>query len=209
MVDSSALLEHCAPEVPARLMDALVRVESSWRPTAIGMDAGELPVRQPQTMTQAVAQAKALASAGLQFSVGLAQIHVSNVARYGMSWEQAFDPCLNLEAGQRVLQGFYRHAQMAGYVGMAATHAALRGYNAGAIDRAASASYARRVVAYAQGGPSGLRANVQASTAESPMPLDSGLPRGVSSSHAEPSALSLSRSEAAEIFAKKSTIAGF
>ena len=208
MVDSSTLLEQCAPQLPARLMDALVRVESSWRPMAIGMDAGEVPVRQPRTMTQAVAQAKALASAGRRFSVGLAQIHVSNITRYGMSWEQAFDPCLNLEAGQRILQGFYRHARTAGYVGLAATHAALRGYNAGAIDRAASASYAKRVVAYAQGGPSALRVNVQASAGESPMPLDPGLPRGASSSHAEPSALLLSRSEAAEIFAQYSTFAG-
>lgn len=209
MVDSSVLLEQCAPHISARLMHALVRVESGWRPLAIGMDAREGTVRQPQTKKQAVEQAELLSAAGRGFSVGLAQIHVGNVKRYGISWEQAFDPCLNLEAGQRVLQDFYRDAWAAGYVGLAATHAALRGYNAGTIDRAANSSYARRVVALAQGGPSAMQAKAQELAFESPTPVHAGSQSQASGSHAEPSASATRQGEAMDIFTKRSTVPGF
>ena len=216
-MDSSALLERCAPDIPARLMHALVRVESAWRPLAIGMDAGEGAVSQPQTLAQAVAQAKALTSAGRTFSVGLAQIHAGNVTRFGMSWEQAFDPCLNLEAGQRVLKGFYRDALAAGHAGLAATHAALRGYNAGAIDRSAGSGYARRVVGYAQGrawaaqvGTSGLALDASTSTSMSmPMPMPFGFQPGASGNNAEPPASATRRGEALDLFTKRSAIPGF
>lgn len=212
MVDSSALLEQCAPEVPAHLMHALVRVESAWRPLAIGLDAGvrgTRGVRQPQTLGQAVAQAEALTSAGRGFSVGLAQIHMSNVTRYGLSWAQAFDPCLNLAAGQRILQGFYRDARAAGYAGLAATHAALRGYNAGAIDRVASAGYASRVVALAQGDPSALQATAQARPYGFRTLMSAGFPRESSNSPPAPSATRSPQGEALDIFARRSAVPGF
>jgi type IV secretion system protein VirB1 len=150
-MDGFALLDQCAPLVATSLMRALVHVESSWRPFAIGMDAGAAPVSQPDTLTQAVAQAKALVKTGRRFSVGLAQIHARNVARFGMSWEDAFDPCTNLRAGQEILRGFYGHARAAGYTGDGAVRAALRGYNAGDIGRGVANGYASRVIGYAQG----------------------------------------------------------
>ena len=116
-------------------MQALVRTESAGRPLAIGMDKAHGTVKQPATLQEAVATAKALVAAGRKFSVGLAQIHVSNVGLYGMTWEQAFDACQNLAVGQKILWNFYHRASASGYSGVAAIWAALRGYNSGGVDR--------------------------------------------------------------------------
>ena len=147
------LLEQCAPQVSPVLMQALVRAESAWQPLAIGMDKAQGAVKQPATLAEAIATAKDLAAAGRRFSVGLAQIHVSNVALYGMTWEQAFDACQNLALGQKILWNFYHRASASGYSGVAAIWAALRGYNSGGVDRAVSDEYANRIFAYMSSAP--------------------------------------------------------
>lgn len=153
MVAMAALLEQCAPQVSPVLMQALVRTESAWQPFAIGMDKTQGAVEQPRTLAEAINTAKELVSAGRKFSVGLAQIHVSNVTLYGMSWEQAFDACQNLAIGQKILWNFYHRASASGYSGVAAIWAALRGYNSGGVDRAVSDAYANRIFAYMSSAP--------------------------------------------------------
>ena len=117
------------------------------------MDRSQGAVRQPSSLPEAIATAKELAAAGRKFSVGLAQIHVSNVALYGMTWEQAFDACQNLAVGQKILWNFYHRASASGYSGVAAIWAALRGYNSGGVDSAISDDYANRIFAYMNSAP--------------------------------------------------------
>ncbi|MDM0116774.1 lytic transglycosylase domain-containing protein [Variovorax sp. J22R133] len=150
---SADLIERCAPEVSPVLMQALVRNESAGRPLAIGMDKGQGTVKQPATLGEAIATAKELTAAGRKFSVGLAQIHISNVALYGMTWEQAFDACQNLAVGQKILWNFYHRASASGYSGVAAIWAALRGYNSGGVERAVSDEYANRIFVYMSSAP--------------------------------------------------------
>ncbi|SEK16550.1 type IV secretion system protein VirB1 [Variovorax sp. OK212] len=207
-MDGFALLDQCAPLVATSLMRALVHVESSWRPFAIGMDAGAAPVSQPDTLTQAVAQAKALVKTGRRFSVGLAQIHARNVARFGMSWEDAFDPCTNLRAGQEILRGFYGHARAAGYTGDGAVRAALRGYNAGDIGRGVANGYASRVIGYAQGGAvARSRAADAQGTLASASPVS--LQMTTSALRADRTEKSSTSEETLDIFEQKPAVQGF
>ena len=210
MQDTSALLEQCAPNASPLLMQAIVRAESSWQPLAIGMDAGSAPVGQPRTLAEAVTQVKALSASGRGFSVGLAQIHVSNVVRYGLSWEQAFDPCLNLWTGQEILRGFHRRALTVGLTGLAGVRAALRGYNAGSIGRRAGERYAQRVIAYAAAGrPSvptaGSEPAANALSAVSPQPRGAPLGHPV----AGPDAGTTGGTEAPDIFMRQPQVQGF
>ncbi len=160
MLAMDAVLEQCAPEVSPVLMRALVRAESAWQPFAIGMDKAQGVVRQPVSLREAVAIAKGLIAAGRKFSVGLAQIHVSNVTLYGMSWEQAFDACQNLAVGQKILWNFYHRASASGYAGVAAIWAALRGYNSGSVDRSVSDDYAHRIFAYMSSAPQAVQLGI-------------------------------------------------
>ena len=200
------LLAQCAPELPAPLMDAVVKAESDWRPLAIGLDGSQPAMAQPNKLADAVAIAEALSRQGRGFSVGLAQIHVSHVRREGWRWEQAFDPCSNVAFGQRILRGFQAQAEAAGLTGSPALHAALRGYNAGRIDRMSGEAYARRVLSYLQAAP--------ASPPAVPAPGDS-----IMRSRMEPSAMErdgavarprdIFATKAPDVFARKAGPAGF
>lgn len=98
----SALLATCAPLVHAATADALIAVESSRSPHAIGVVGGAL-IRQPASRPEAVATVRALKAQGRNFSAGLAQINVRNFDRLGLTLESAFDPCSNLRAMQAIL----------------------------------------------------------------------------------------------------------
>jgi len=105
-----ALALTCAPQVDPRTSQALVAVESSGNPYAIGVVGGAL-VRQPQHQAEAIATAKALQAAGWDFSLGLAQINVRNLQRLGLSHAQGLDPCTNLQAMQTLLGECLQRAQ--------------------------------------------------------------------------------------------------
>jgi type IV secretion system protein VirB1 len=89
--------------VPAQTMQRVAEVESGKNPFAIGVVGARL-VRQPRNQGEAVATARMLEAEGYNFSVGIAQVNRSNLARYGLdSYEKAFDGCANLAAGARIL----------------------------------------------------------------------------------------------------------
>jgi type IV secretion system protein VirB1 len=99
----------CAPQVHADTARALVQVESDFNPWAIGVVGGALE-RQPQGRAEAIATAMSLRRSGWNFSVGLAQINVSNVDRLGLTLDDAFEPCANLAAMQTVLRDCFDRA---------------------------------------------------------------------------------------------------
>ena len=97
-----ALAVACAPMIDPTTARALVAVESGFSPHAIGVVGGALE-RQPLNRAEAIATARALASTGWSYSVGLAQINSRNFARLGLSPSSAFEPCANLWAMQVLL----------------------------------------------------------------------------------------------------------
>lgn len=97
-----ALLAACAPSVHPATALSLIEVESAFNPHAIGVVAGVLE-RQPRSRAEALVTARSLAAQNIDFSVGLAQINARNLARLGLSLEQAFDPCQNVAAMANLL----------------------------------------------------------------------------------------------------------
>ncbi len=149
------LILACAPALDQRLATALIKQESGFNQFAIGMDSKHKIrlSRQPKTMQEAVQTASYLSQQGYTFSVGLTQIHVSNVSKWRMSWEQAFTPCNSLKVGETVLVSFYKTALAAGYRDQNAVYAALRGYNSGSINSQVSNGYAQAILSSAQKMP--------------------------------------------------------
>lgn len=97
-----ALVSICAPLVSPTTAHAIVHVESSLNPNAIGVVGGALR-RQPRDRAEALATARALQTAGRNFSVGIAQINVHNLDRLGLSLDDGFDVCMNLKTMQTIL----------------------------------------------------------------------------------------------------------
>ena len=107
----AALAMACAPLVHTDTAQALVAVESSFNPHAIGVVGGVLE-RQPRNLAEALATASRLQANGWNFSVGLAQINLRNFERLGLNATTAFDPCENLRAMQTVLAECFERSSL-------------------------------------------------------------------------------------------------
>ncbi len=99
----------CAPLVAEDTAQALIQVESSGNPFAIGVVGGALE-RQPANLAEAVATTAALDAAGWNYSVGLGQINKRNFQRFGLTAASAFEPCPNLAAMQGILSECFSRA---------------------------------------------------------------------------------------------------
>lgn len=88
--------------MPRDIMSSIVHVESGNNPFAIGV-VGDKLQRQPKTLAEATLTAERLQKLGKNFSVGLAQVNLSNFKLTGITnWAAAFDRCSNLTAGAKI-----------------------------------------------------------------------------------------------------------
>ena len=145
MIDFAALAEHCAPSVHPATMAAIARVESGLNPLAIGINGRVRITRQPSTSSEAVDTAKQLLRMNLSIDLGLAQINSANLARLGLSIEQAFEPCANLRAAETVLRGCYDSAARRLGSGQPALQVALSCYNTGGSVRGLANGYVQGI----------------------------------------------------------------
>lgn len=150
----TALALICAPQVHVQTAQALVAVESSFNPDAIGVVGGALD-RQPGSRSEALATSRALQAAGWNFSVGLGQINVRNFERLGLTTEAAFDPCTNLRAMQTVLATCFDRMllRLPAATPQSALRQALSCYYSGNAVTGFSHGYVQRVVQAARHPP--------------------------------------------------------
>lgn len=134
MLELLALVPHCAPTVAPETMAAIVSVESSKNPYAIGVVGGHL-ARQPRNLPEAVATARHLESLGWNFSVGVAQVNRHNLTKYGLTYEKAFDACASVNAAAKILADCYTRAKLRTPEATAALQAALSCYYSGNFTR--------------------------------------------------------------------------
>ncbi|WP_233890068.1 lytic transglycosylase domain-containing protein [Paraburkholderia flagellata] len=153
VIDFVTLAQECAPTVHPSTLQAVVRTESSFNPYAIGVVGGHLE-RQPRNLAEAVATARALDAQGINFSMGLGQVNKSNLAKYGLNYETAFDMCRNMQAGGAILTACYDRAARKMGQGGAALKAAISCYYSGNFTTGlkrdfGGTSYVQRVAASA------------------------------------------------------------
>lgn len=144
MLDFMQLAQQCAPTVEKNTMAAVVKVESSFNPWAIGVVNGRLE-RQPRSLPEALATAQALETHGYRYSVGLAQIERSNLIRYGLTLESAFDPCANLAVGAQILTRCFERAKRREPNTQTALRGALSCYYTGQPNEYAAPGYVRKI----------------------------------------------------------------
>ena len=145
-MDFPALAAECAPWVAPQTLAAIVRTESQFRPFAIGVNKGFRLVRQPISREEAVVTAKWLIANGYNIDLGLGQINHKNLARTGLTVEDAFDPCKNLAAAATILGENYSSAKRIIQGEQQALQAALSAYNTGSFSRGFSNGYVQKVL---------------------------------------------------------------
>lgn len=138
------LATRCAPNVPLVTLHALVSAESSFHPFALSLDYPHRTAREQGLMNGEILlarQPKNLAEARMwtdwflrhhrSVSIGLAQISTQQLGNLGLTLDQLFDPCTNIQAGERLLTARYQEAAATLGEGQAALYQALSEYNSG------------------------------------------------------------------------------
>ena len=148
-------IDQCANGVQAPIVEAIIQAESSGNPWAVNVnvrDGQAQPLLVPaRSREEAVAQATQLHEEGYSFDVGLMQVNSANVARLGVPFDAAFDPCVNLHMGTTVYNEFaagaVRYAEQfdTPHKQMMAT---LSAYNTGSYWKGFMNGYVYRVLRY-------------------------------------------------------------
>lgn len=125
------LIMQCAPMVAPSTMAAIVQVESRGNPLALNVNGSRGLTRQPASRAEAKAWAQWLVEHGYNIDMGLAQVNVRHLQRMGVSIGDAFDPCINLRMGAKILVENYQNASHAYGSGQQALLAAISAYNTG------------------------------------------------------------------------------
>lgn len=140
-----ALALACAPHVEPGTAQAIIARESRGNPYAIGVQGATLS-HQPQTREHALYVAEVLRHAGLEFDVGLAQVRTTNLRKFGVTIDQALQPCENMKLMDALLVQAHQRAQRAGHKGVSASLAAVSAYNTGNFWSGLGNGYVNNVV---------------------------------------------------------------
>ena len=140
-----ALLQQCTPAVAPVTMAAIVQTESGGWPWTIHVNGLPDGSMRFSTKRAAIAAATRYIRMGYKVDMGIAQVDSENLSWLGLSVQQVFSPCTNLQAAERVLVGAYRQAGAAGTVSL---KGAFEAYNSGNTN--GDGHYAR--VVYHQAG---------------------------------------------------------
>lgn len=162
---------------------ALVAVESSFNPYAIGVVNGRLD-RQPRNKQEAIATALSLKAQGYNYSMGCRQVNQANLAKYGLTHETVFDPQKNALVGASIYDECRHRAIAKLGDGISATKAALSCYysgnfSTGQAKEGSKPNYVEKVLAHLE--PDGFKA------VEQPVPVAATAAR-ITPPHGSPAA---------------------
>ncbi len=92
--------------VPVKLLYAIAKVESDFNPYAINVNVDGRSVKEyyPKTKEEAKVVLNYLITHGYNFDVGIAQINVVNIQRWGLNPYSLLNPCYNLDVSARLLR---------------------------------------------------------------------------------------------------------
>lgn len=151
MIVDLNLLKQCAPNVAPVTMNAIITTESKGKPWALGLNKGKKLKYQASSYEQAVAWANYLEANQYDFDIGLAQVNIRNVHKYGYKAYQLLDPCINLKVAGDILQKNYSQALNRSRSQQDALMKAISAYNTGNYQSGFRNGYVTRVVSSATG----------------------------------------------------------
>lgn len=149
MIDIPQYIHQCAPQVAQSTMLAIIQTESKGNPLAIGLNNGHKLKYQPLSEIQARNWVLYLEEHGYNFDVGLAQINIKNIHKYGYRAVDVLDPCTNLKLASNVLKKSYFKARSTSASDNEALVKTISAYNTGNYRSGIYNGYVHKVYANA------------------------------------------------------------
>ena len=152
IIDLTPYLNQCSSQnAHPTVMLAIVKTESGGNPLAIGInkDTHGRKVRlayQAKSYDQAKQWLDYLEKNDYNFDVGVAQINIKNIHKYGYRAADALDICLNLQMASKILKGNYNSALSGSKNPQQAVRDAISAYNTGNYHSGYSNGYVNRVL---------------------------------------------------------------
>ena len=175
MLALPVLIHQCVPQMIQPYMSAIVKVESKGNPLALGLNHGYKLAFQPTSEKQARKWIRALEQNHYNFDIGLAQVNITNVAKYGYSSIDLLDPCTNLKVASNILIHNYKEALTHSKLSHTAMQQAISAYNTGNFSSGFINGYVHKVYAVTRHEKSILLADNNNSDVPPIIPVDKPL----------------------------------
>jgi type IV secretion system protein VirB1 len=144
MMDLSTIIDQCVSPSHRTVMMAIVKVESGGKPLVIGLNKGYRLQTQPQNESQAKAWVDYLEKNNYNFDVGIGQVNIKNIHRYGYKASDFLDPCLNLKVASDIFDKSHQYA-LARDNSQNALQKAISAYNTGNFSSGFANGYVAKV----------------------------------------------------------------
>ena len=146
MIDIPNYALTCAPNVAQTTMVAIVKTESRGNTLAIGLNHGKHLLYGAKDFKQASAWVDYLERHNYDFDIGLAQINIRNVHKYGYMAHDMLDPCKNLNLAGVILGKNYKNAKLNSANSKEALYKAISAYNTGNFHSGFNNGYVYKVI---------------------------------------------------------------
>lgn len=148
------LAAQCSPKASVATLLAIARIESGYFPLAMSVNYPDLAAeslgvgqgsavlsRQPSSLREGLAWTRWFSNRGLTVSIGLMQVNTEHLSSLGLTAEELFDPCININVGWKIFTGHFNEAKAALGSGNQAFRAALSAYNSGSLTKGYANGY--------------------------------------------------------------------
>lgn len=147
MIALPVLIHQCVPHMVQASMQSIVQVESKGNPFALNLNNGYKLQFQPKSEAQAKKWIIALEKNDYNFDIGLAQVNIKNVHKYGYNAVDLLNPCISLKLGSKILVSNYHNALPVSKSSGEALQKAISAYNTGNFHSGFNNGYVHRVYA--------------------------------------------------------------
>lgn len=145
-------LERCSNKnAHPSVMLAIIKTESGGNPLSIGLNGRQNGkkiklARQPGNYEQAIQWVTYLENRGYNFDIGIAQVNIKNVHKYGLRAADALDICKNLQMASLILKNNYNQALYKHQDQQTAVRMAISAYNTGNYRKGFYNGYVSKVI---------------------------------------------------------------
>jgi type IV secretion system protein VirB1 len=143
-----SLVKICGLVLSQSLVQGIVETESSGNPYAVNINSDQILHRSVSfnNVNEAVAYSRGLIKNGYSIDMGLGQINSGNLQSLGLSVEQVFDPCTNLNALQTIFLRGYNLQVDKSLTPSEKLSAAISRYNTGNSESGKTNGYVNKVL---------------------------------------------------------------